>query len=655
MEKKSTMTSKRKSTRSTRKPDKLNPTWGKKQQFRKSVRISKPIKTLINVPKSLGKSKPDEKILKSLFEKYSASIPNDILFKFLNYIDTLHDLYEGNRADANFMKLFIKKQDGKNRSHMEFLKWLATDDFKLFEQNPYLKELMKLNFKTLKDKILRLIEKKAMSSGVGIGNHNHYYANINVDFNRKLQGNSVVNYIIKEPNIHIMFNASKKKPGTNTFTTLTNLQHSEFSDKVIITPAQIFDPSETAYNQKFTFVFMNYTQYTTNQDFVTFPQRELNQLYSKFSYKLIMPKNLIHRITPINHQFSKIENCKKAELEEMKFICTRTHNSNGSPSPFLNELKINVDHNRKVDFVGRDNVFYRVTKLQGLSVQQLTKECAKYIIANPNLTIPEKRNIVRIALDWKRQGDSYQFKYANEMMQYQFVKKEHYIISTFDKLAFTMGLFYGVNVIFESGGMYHIYTPITSGLPLYQKFKKENKKRKLNQLNTNNNKNRRDGLREQLQKVKIPNDIIDDLLKTNLEKLIPLIQQFFVGKYKNRPQLLKDILTPKTNINQKLQNLERVFYTDELHKLYGRRISKSQLEEFLRLKRNIEKIKNEVTNNNNSNYYNNFSKEINTLTNKQAAQNLVNKYYHNRIMQIPHLNKSKIFRVVRHIQNKYSQ
>jgi len=244
------------------------------------------------------------------------------------------------------------------------------------------------------------------------------------------------------------------------------------SPNKVITAAQIFDSATTSGTNSGEVLIKNCASpikiekpYGLNGTFYEHYQGSIVQLGNRFDL-YVLTKNATS--SPLQNIAKCLFVGKRIPLQgRTKALNTRVQQNN-----FLNtviigtegitDTSLNNGGFTKVSFSSKqegtttpvyyntDSGFCIVRGYRGLSIKELT-DMLEIFVGNVD---PVMKNIaINTVFDWKRQQDSFQMVFS-KMLNDQGMN--HYVV-TVDLLAFAFGIYYGTNVILQTGVSYYIY------------------------------------------------------------------------------------------------------------------------------------------------------------------------------------------------------
>ena len=241
-------------------------------------------------------------------------------------------------------------------------------------------------------------------------------------------------------------------------------------DHYIITAAQIFDSATTG-SALLNKVYINLCNsppeiekpYGLNGTYIAHYQGSIVQIGNRFDMYVLVLKNEYN----IGNNFQKIDKCLFIAKRIPLAGRTQIINERVRENIFLNTVIIgkqgitpNSLNNGDYEHF-ESNVHYNqlsgvcvVNEYRGLSIKELTNMLTTFV----GDVDPVMRNIcINTVFDWKRQQDSFQMVFS-KILNDNNIK---HCVFTVDLLAFAFGVYYGTNVILQTGVSYYIYE--TSG------------------------------------------------------------------------------------------------------------------------------------------------------------------------------------------------
>jgi len=450
--------------------------------------------------------------------KYVKKIPHTILYKFIQTIDSAHDIVERESAKMKDSKNWQNlKQLVYHDNASDFVKRLFTTETIIFSDYELLKRLLGLkpfqsgqDFEYIKETLFKHVQLIANSRGITYNRNNNMIRNRM--YSKKIK--KITNYksghvhtrnnllaFFAEPTIrYIIYDSAKYTKGKvgqhGSITRPGSQRHLDFLNRNVVTPAQIFDSNNTEMSSIFTFMFFVDQNARQNGNKMKHFQGQFDQLYGYFQYFITIPKNIYNR-AQIKNGVGIISNCNIQIINEINFECEyfpfyKTNNnlyrpfatSTTKPNLFLKRVSIFSKNNRFL--FSPVDMSLKVQELRGPSIHEIvefTMDAARKVTRQ---TEDVKRNlkntIIKIGLDWKRSQDSFQFYYARQLQNK--LNDSVFYIHSIDKLAIVLGFFHGVSMIFETQGEYEIHQNLNDEI----KAKRNNERALTEVTNHNNNK-----------------------------------------------------------------------------------------------------------------------------------------------------------------------
>lgn len=228
-------------------------------------------------------------------------------------------------------------------------------------------------------------------------------------------------------------------------------------DKVIVTAAQIFDSANTSITDKDLVLIKPCKDGVVNNPYNirgTFDinyQGSITQIGNRFDMYVLTPTS-VKGYAQRSNALYPVGVCVFVAVRVPLQARTKMLNNKVKATNFINQVVISTqlpdmtyDKNKMAYVNG--NAYLR--RWRGLSIHEL-----QGLMKGERYTDKDTNKILmNIVFDWKRQQDSFQMVFSKMLND---TGMKHFV-TTHDFLAFAFGIYYGTNVILQDRGLYYIY------------------------------------------------------------------------------------------------------------------------------------------------------------------------------------------------------